>query len=135
LTKNQPNNPAAARLRKCPPPPARLSKYAREEWSRLAPVAHRLGTLTEADLRGFELLVETLATERTARETVGADGLTVPTADGGSKSHPAVRCMETARNQAARMLESFGLNPKGRGTVETAPQAGRRNGTWAGVLN
>jgi P27 family predicted phage terminase small subunit len=134
MTTKRPKSPAD-RLLKCPVPPTRLSKPAREEWLRLASVAHRLGTLTEADLRGFELLTETLATERTARETVAEAGMTVPTADGGMKPHPAVRIMETARNQAARLLESFGLNPKGRSTVETAPQADRGASPWRGILN
>ena len=53
----------APRLKRSPAPPLYLSPEAKREWSRLAPRAHQLGTLTAADLRGFELLCETLATE------------------------------------------------------------------------
>jgi P27 family predicted phage terminase small subunit len=122
-------------LSKVPLPAAGLSRLAREEWKKLAPVAHRLGTLTEADLRGFALLCEALGIERQAREAVASEGMTTSTADGGLKPHPAVRIMEGARRDAARLLESFGLNPKGRGTVETAPEKTKKGGsTWAGVL-
>src|SRR5438067_228964 len=47
-------------------PPLHLSKYATEEWMRLAPVAIQAGTLNEYSARSFEMLVEILATERTA---------------------------------------------------------------------
>ena len=46
--------------------------------------------------------------ERRARGVVDREGLTVPTADGGRKGHPAVNVMETARAQAARLLGDFG---------------------------
>ena len=111
----------AARLSKCPGVPAGMSKSAAAEWVRLAPVAHRLGTLTEADLRGFELLCATLATERAASDQVELVGMTTATADGGLKPHPAVRIMETARAQSAALLASFGLTPKGRQSIDTAP--------------
>lgn len=106
------------RLARCPPPPAHLGETAAAEWRRLAPQAHALGTLHGCDLRAFELLCEVLATEKRARETVERDGLTVPTADGGAKAHPAVKAMEAARNQAHRLLADFGLTPRGRQGVD-----------------
>jgi len=80
-----------------------------------------IGRLTGADLRALELLCETLASEGEARAVVAREGFTVPTADGGQKPHPAVRIMETARNQAHRLLADFGLTPKGRQAVDTTP--------------
>ncbi len=103
-----------ARLTEPPEPPDRLSPRAAAEWRRLAPAATALGTLAGADLRGFELLCETLATEATARAVVEAEGHAVPTAGGGAKPRPEVRVMETARVQAARLLAEFGLTPRGR---------------------
>jgi P27 family predicted phage terminase small subunit len=73
------------------------------------------------DLRGFELLCVTLASETEAREMLQREGLTVPTADGGRKPHPAVRVAETARAQAARLLDAFGLTPQGRQSIDVAP--------------
>ena len=91
----------AARLAEAPEPPAHLSPRAAAEWRLLAPAAAALGTLAGADLRAFELLAETLATEAAARAVVEAEGCAVPTAGGGAKPRPEVRVMETARMQAA----------------------------------
>lgn len=113
----------AARLRRPPKPPRTISEHVAIEWRRLAPIAQRLGTLTQADLRAFELLAETLATEKLARRQIEADGMSTATGDGGLKPHPSVRVMETARNQAARLLDAFGLTPKGRASVDRAPEA------------
>ena len=104
----------AAPLAEAPAPPADLSPRAAAEWRRLAPTAAALGTLAEADLRGFELLAGTLATEAEARAVVEREGHAVPTAGGGWKPRPEVRVMETARVQAARLLGEFGLTPRGR---------------------
>jgi P27 family predicted phage terminase small subunit len=117
----KPARDPAVRLDKCPSVPATISDDAKPEWKRLAPIAHRLGTLAEADLRAFELLCETLATERQARAEVASAGMTTATADGGLKPHPAVRIMETARAQAAALLANFGLTPRGRQSVNPAP--------------
>ena len=104
----------AAPLAEAPAPPAHLSARAAAEWRRLAPAAAALGTLAEADLRGFELLCDTLATEAETRAVVEREGHAVSTAGGGAKPRPEVRVMETARAQAAKLLAEFGLTPRGR---------------------
>ena len=72
--------------------PTHLTAFAAEEWQRLAPAARRAGTLSTATVRSFELLVETLATERKARELVDRDGITVETGRGGvSRTRPCGR--------------------------------------------
>jgi len=92
--------------------------------------------LTDATARSFELLVETLATERKARDLVEKAGITVSTGRGGVKPHPAVRTMETARVQAAALLRLFRLdpgNPAKTAAVDDAKQK-KRNSLWGGVL-
>ena len=69
-----------ARLTAPPEPPPLLSERAAAEWRRLAPVAVAPRTLSEPDLRGFELLVQTLATEAEAPAVIEAGG-------GGHRSH------------------------------------------------
>jgi P27 family predicted phage terminase small subunit len=73
------------------------------------------------DLRSFQLLCETLAHERELRELLTKEGLLIPGADGNQKAHPALKALETCRAQAHRMLESFGLNPRSRQSVDIAP--------------
>ena len=106
-----------ARLKRAPPPPSHLPDRAAVEWRHLARICIKLGTLTEADIRAFELLCVTLAAETEAREVLQREGLTTPTANGGSKPHPGVRMAETARAQAAHLLAQFGLTPRGRKSV------------------
>jgi P27 family predicted phage terminase small subunit len=117
----QPKPAVFGRLLTVPRPPKHLSQRAATEWKRVAPALVAIGTLTGADLRALELLAETLATEAEARAILATEGLTAQTADGGSKSHPAVRIMETARGQAVRLLADFGLTPKGRQSVDIVP--------------
>ena len=115
------STPLVLRLSEVPPPPDGLSSGAVAEWVALAPVAIWLGTLASSDLRGFRLLCETLATEAKASLDVIAVGYSIATADGGLKSNPAVRVLEVARTQAARLLTDFGLTPKGRAGLDTTP--------------
>lgn len=122
---------AAEALAKIPPPPSHLSAAASGEWKRLAPIVEGLGTVSGADMRAFELLCSTLATAGDAESTVRKEGMTMQTGGGGVRSHPAVKVMETARAQAARLLEQFGLTPKARNYVSKAQQAESAAGnTW-----
>lgn len=114
---------AADALTETPPPPGHLSDAAQTEWTRLAPLVVELGTMSRADLRAFELLAATLATASDAEAIVKREGMTMPTGGGGVRSHPAVKVMETARAQAVRLLEQFGLTPKARNYVGQAKQA------------
>jgi P27 family predicted phage terminase small subunit len=116
-----------------PAAPAHLSKYAVEEWIRLAPVAMQAGTLDEYSARSFEMLCEILATERTGRELVSLAGMTVGSGRGGRKPHPALRAMETARTQAAGLLKLFGLEP-GKATAVNEDHQESRVNAWSGVL-
>jgi len=116
-----PKPTALERLRAVPPAPGHLSVRAKLEWVPLATACVELGTLTSADLRGLELLAEVLATETELRELLKTEGMTIPGADGNSKSHPACKLLESTRNQAARLLSDFGLTPKGRQGVDVYP--------------
>jgi P27 family predicted phage terminase small subunit len=117
-------------------PPVTLTDYGRAEWLLLAPGAHQAGTLTTTTARSFELLVETLATERKARELVAAEGITVQTDRGGVKPHPACRTMEAARLQAAALLKLFRLEPASPRSSEGSqpPTATGKKNPWHGVL-
>lgn len=118
---------AGARLARCPSAPAHLSERARLEWKQLAPIAHENGYLGRSDLRAFELLAEALATESEMRAVIAREGITVFGGSGGQKAHPALKAMETARNQATRLLIEFGMTPRSRGSVDPVPQETPRN--------
>jgi P27 family predicted phage terminase small subunit len=80
-----------------------------------------LGVLTRADLRSLQLLCETLAHESQLRELLVKEGHLVVGAGGVKKTHPAVKMLETTRNQAHRLLNDFGLTPRARQSVDLPP--------------
>jgi P27 family predicted phage terminase small subunit len=117
----QPHADYASRLRELPPAPRSLPPDARRIWRNLAAITVGLGVLTAADLPLLELLVVTIGAEAHARATLKADGLTIGAGSGGRKKHPAAAIAETARSQALTMMREFGLSPKARQSVDTAP--------------
>lgn len=115
---------AGKRLVQTPPAPAGLSPTARAHWETLAAICCERGVLTGGDLPALGLLAGTLADIDTARATIAAEGLTTATGADGMKPHPAIRVLESARRDAARMLGDFGLNPRARAAVNPAPEQG-----------
>jgi P27 family predicted phage terminase small subunit len=116
------NQPAAGeRLTESPKPPDTMSLSAKQEWKALAPVLVELGTLCLADLRAFEQLCETLATQTALQAVIEAEGVLLKTGTGSYKTNPAMRSLETARNQAKALYTEFGLTPKARSYVSRAP--------------
>lgn len=106
---------------KTPRPPKDLPDLARAEWLKLSRLLTNAGGLTELDLRAFRLLCEILATAEESRAIIEKDGMLISTGAGGFKAHPAIKVMEASRNQAARLLEQFGLTPKGRKIIKMVP--------------
>ena len=104
-----------------PHPPKHLSPAAKSEWLRLAPLIVAAVQLSACDLFALELLCETLADEREWRAKVRVEGVAVPSESGSLKGNPALKAMETARAQAARLLVEFGLTPRSRQGVATPP--------------
>ncbi len=113
---------AGDRLTKAPLAPKTLSQNAKQEWKVLASVLVELGTICKADLRALEMLCEILADASRLQKMVNIEGLLLETGTGGKKANPAVKSLETARNQAERMLANFGLYPKARNYVSRAPE-------------
>jgi P27 family predicted phage terminase small subunit len=128
-SRDKPTIKASQALQDPPDPPDTLSTGARQEWLKLVPVAVELQTITRADLRAFELLCETNASVNELQAVVASEGLLIPAANGGKKANPAQRSLETARNQAHRLLCEFGLTPKSRNHVPKAEQP-RKSGAF-----
>jgi P27 family predicted phage terminase small subunit len=113
---------AADRLKKAPPPPKSLSASGTKEWKTLARTVVDLGTVCRGDLRALEQLCETLGTATELQKIVREQGLLLKTGTDSYKANPAVKSLETARNQAHRLLVEFGLTPKARNYVSRAPE-------------
>jgi phage terminase small subunit len=82
--------------------------------------------------------VELLANERAAAAVVAADGVTVASAPGTKKPHPAIRSLEIARSQAVPLLKQFGLLPaaprRSRRERPELPVPNGKSSIWDGVL-
>ncbi len=115
-----------------PSPPEHLTSLAQTEWDRLAPLICEQRTMTQADLRGFELLCETLGTAQLAQDAIARDGLTLGV-QGKVRAHPATKILEAARSQATRLLIEFGLTPRSRAHVEPTSDAGDDKNPFAGL--
>jgi P27 family predicted phage terminase small subunit len=105
-----------------PSPPGYLSAGAKREWGPLTRVLVDLGVIVEADLRSLALLCEVLASEAEYRAQIARDGALLIAPNGTRRANPIVKMLEASRNQAARMLSSFGLDPKGRQGVDLQPR-------------
>lgn len=62
-----------------------------------------------------------------ARQIIAADGLTIPTADGGLKAHPAVGIERDARLAFARLIRELDLDVEAPRDSRTGPPALRSN--------
>jgi P27 family predicted phage terminase small subunit len=112
---------AGERLTEPVPAPDTASGPAKKEWDKLMPILVELGTVCRADLRAFEQLCETLATQTALQTVIEAEGCLLKTGNGSFKTNPAMRSLETARNQAKALYTEFGLTPKARSYVSAAP--------------
>lgn len=121
-----------------PPCPPWLSARARELWSSLGPMLLEMRVLTLADAPALELLCDTYAEWREAREVVEREGMTYeceqwapaePVEGEPTKvmirQRPEVAIAADAAKRLRAMLTEFGLTPSARTRVKTsdAPSA------------
>nr|WP_083238415.1 P27 family phage terminase small subunit [Methyloceanibacter marginalis] len=62
-----------------------------------------------------------------AREILAAEGLTIPTGDGGCKAHPCVGIERDSRLAVARLIRELDLDCEPPANTRTAPPALRSN--------
>lgn len=93
-----------------PNPPSWLSKDAKAEWRRVAPIlVDERKVLTEADLGTLESYCIATGTVREAHRTLNRDGLML-----AGKRHPAFGMMNSAQTTARLCAAELGLTPVSR---------------------
>ena len=100
-------------LKSAPKPPIWLSKEAKIEWKRVAPILVERGTLTEGDLGMLESYCTAVGTIRAGQALINAEGLTV-IGPQGVKRHPAVGIVNSAQTTARQAANELGLTPVSR---------------------
>ncbi len=96
-----------------PNPPTWLSKDAKAEWRRVAPVLTERGVLTIADLATLEGFATAMGRVREAEGTIRKEGATY-TGTTGPKRHPAVTTQDAALKTARLFAAELGLTPYSR---------------------
>ena len=94
-----------------PNAPSYLSKDAKAEWRRVAPILirERPGVLTDADLAALENYCIAVATMRQAHRELSATGLLL-----AGKRNPASTILLQAQQQQLRAAGELGLTPAAR---------------------
>lgn len=99
-----------------PRPPAYLSKDAKAEWRRVAPIlSDERKVLTLADLAALENYVIAVATMREAHRELQASGLLI-----AGKRNPASTILLQAQQQQLRAAGELGLTPAARSRATMA---------------
>lgn len=110
---------APAKLDGLPDPPSYLDSLGLNEWSRILPMLHALGTVGAQD--GAALGLYCAAYSRFHRATDKLNGsdaaMTSETRDGGLKSSPWEGIASRAAAEMHRLLADFGLTPSARNRV------------------
>jgi P27 family predicted phage terminase small subunit len=117
-----------------PEPPPFLSEYAREEWRRVAPEAHRLKLLSNLDRACFAAYAESYARWRTAEEALALmaandpvmQGLLVKGKRGTVIENPLVYIARQAARDMVRYASEFGFTPAARSRIAGGVDIGPR---------
>lgn len=120
-------NPGNKPLPKNEPKPAALDSLAvpdeltgidaRAAWSRVAPKLRRMHVLSEADVDALMLYCRECQVYAEAERLIARDGVTIDT-EQGIKKHPAVTVLHEAATQMRNLMQSFGMTPASRASVE-----------------
>jgi P27 family predicted phage terminase small subunit len=103
---------------KLPPPPAHLSPSAAHWWTSVCETY----VLQEHHLRLLQLCCEAWDRAQQARKEL-AKGLTIRTADGGIRTHPAVAIERDSRLAVARLVRELDLDTEPPPPERYAPPA------------
>ncbi|KYH00125.1 phage terminase small subunit P27 family [Bradyrhizobium sp. DOA1] len=94
-------------------PPAWLSKHAKAEWRRVAPILIDRRILTDTDLTSLEHYCTATGQVREMQKIIACEGSVVMT-ERGLRAHPAVRIQADAMNRARLIGNELGLSPTSR---------------------
>lgn len=113
------NPDAPAAIPGVPTAPEHLDVAAREEWDRQVALLARMGVLSQTDYAALAVYCSVFSRWRKAKAHIRVHGLTIPTAQAGEKTNPAVGIAERCEVQMRAWLTEFGCTPASRGNVDS----------------
>lgn len=115
-------------LAELPKPPAWLSKDAKAEWRRVAPILiDERRTLTLADLPSFAAYCTAAGEIIEASKTIAREGM-IYQGESGPKRHPAVAMRSDAMNRMRLLANELGLTPVSRSRPAIRDEGGPDDG-------
>ncbi len=105
----RPKAPAAGA--KCPSPPSRLGKIAKEEWRRVAPFLFRRGLLTRENVTKLAAYCQSCGRWWEYEKVIDEQGATFTTEKGYVCQRPEVTLSQKERTLMRQMATDFGLSP------------------------
>jgi P27 family predicted phage terminase small subunit len=100
-----------------PAPPHHLSKEARAEWDRMAPILADMGLISEVDRSAFAMYCQSWGDHAKAENMIRKHGAVVKTTNGNIVQSPWVGISNRAKLIAHKFLVGFGMTPADRGKV------------------
>lgn len=117
LNKNEPKFPSSEELLK---PPAYLSKYAKKEWKRIAPLLLKNGLLTEADVSALAAYCQAYHKWIESEKLIRTYGYTDVTDKGNVIQRPEVGIANKSMDEMLKFGREFGLTPSSRTNLHIA---------------
>lgn len=111
LNKDEPRFPTGAELLK---PPAYLSKYAKKEWKRIAPLLLKNNLLTEADISMLAAYCQAYHKWIENEKLIRTYGYTTVTDKGNIVQRPEVSIANKSMDEMIKVGKEFGLTPSSR---------------------
>lgn len=103
-------------------PPAHLSEKSAAVWREVAPTLRKTGVLTVADKIALEMLCDSVADYRLARERRG-DKLVTYSHKGSQMLDQLLVAQQACGKRAETLMAKFGMDPASRSRVMVNPQS------------
>lgn len=96
---------------KCPAPPSRLGRLAKEEWRRVAPFLFRRGLLTKQNVTDLAAYCQSCGRWWEYEKVIDEQGATFTTEKGYVCQRPEVTLSQKERTLMRQLAADFGITP------------------------
>lgn len=125
-------SPKVPAVSHAPPAPAKLNKYGRAEWNRVAPIMVDVGMLTELDLAPLYAYADSFGLvheigekmKPLAKQDPVTGAIVVTSPSGAAYLNPLYSARRSAIRDMVRYASELGLTPAGRAGLLQGPRGG-----------